>query len=190
VLLKQKTLAGIADGSISLAFRRWKRPTVKEGGTLLTSIGQLSIVSVDVVAIEDIPAGDAVSAGFQDLGELLVALRGSPEGKIHRVGLSLAGPDPRVLMRDDIPVGTAADEILMKLRRMDARSSSGPWTQGVLTLIRNRPGTRAGDLADALGVPKASFKRDVRKLKGLGLTESLEVGYRLSRRGAAILEMI
>ena len=29
------------------------------------------------------------------------------------------------------------------------------------------------------------FKRNVRKLKELGLTESLEVGYRLSPRGEA-----
>ena len=31
------------------------------------------------------------------------------------------------------------------------------------------------------------FKPLVRKLKALGLTESLEVGYRLSPRGAAVL---
>jgi hypothetical protein len=34
----------------------------------------------------------------------------------------------------------------------------------------------------------AAFKTDVRKLKGLGLTESLEVGYRLPPRGQAWLE--
>jgi hypothetical protein len=33
-----------------------------------------------------------------------------------------------------------------------------------------------------------AFKRDVRRLKELGLTESLEVGYRLSPRGRAFLE--
>jgi ribosomal protein S19E (S16A) len=33
-----------------------------------------------------------------------------------------------------------------------------------------------------------SFKRRVRQLKELGLTESLEVGYRLSPRGRAVLE--
>jgi hypothetical protein len=32
------------------------------------------------------------------------------------------------------------------------------------------------------------FKLNVRKLKALGLTESLEVGYRLSPRGAAFLQ--
>jgi hypothetical protein len=47
---------------------------------------------------------------------------------------------------------------------------------------------RAGDLADDFGAEKADFKLDVRKLKGLGLTESLKVGYRLSPRGAVVLE--
>ena len=31
------------------------------------------------------------------------------------------------------------------------------------------------------------FKRDVRKLKALGLTESLKVGYRISPRGLVLL---
>ena len=47
---------------------------------------------------------------------------------------------------------------------------------------------RAGDLASALGYETAWFKTNVRKLKALGLTESLEVGYRLSPRGRAFLE--
>ena len=34
---------------------------------------------------------------------------------------------------------------------------------------------------------RPAFKLNVRKLKALGLTESLEVGYRLSPRGAAFL---
>jgi hypothetical protein len=38
------------------------------------------------------------------------------------------------------------------------------------------------------GQDKIAFKLNVRKLKALGLTESLEVGYRLSRRGAALLD--
>ena len=50
----------------------------------------------------------------------------------------------------------------------------------MLRLIGDRPGVRAGDLADELGRERLAFKADVRKLKALGLTESLEVGYRLS----------
>lgn len=34
------------------------------------------------------------------------------------------------------------------------------------------------------------FKQRVRKLKGMGLTESLDVGYRLSPRGARVREIV
>jgi Mn-dependent DtxR family transcriptional regulator len=57
-------------------------------------------------------------------------------------------------------------------------------------MIRDRPAARAGDLAPAMGQETQPFKRDVRKLKELGLTESLEVGYRLSPRGRAVLERV
>ena len=40
------------------------------------------------------------------------------------------------------------------------------------------------ELAAAAGQERAYFKLRVRRLKALGLTESLEVGYRLSPRGA------
>jgi hypothetical protein len=54
-------------------------------------------------------------------------------------------------------------------------------------LIRDQPGTRAAELAARASRARLSFKADVRKLKELGLTESLEVGYRLSPRGRAFL---
>jgi hypothetical protein len=43
-------------------------------------------------------------------------------------------------------------------------------------------------LADAIGLERFEFKERVRKLKALGLTLSLDVGYRLSPRGEAFLE--
>ena len=58
----------------------------------------------------------------------------------------------------------------------------------MLTLIAAHPGVRAGDLADRLGRERLDFKADVRKLKALGLTESLTVGYQLSPRGRAWLD--
>ena len=42
--------------------------------------------------------------------------------------------------------------------------------------------------AAGFGRETLPFKTDVRKLKNLGLTDSLEVGYRLSPRGRAYLE--
>ena len=50
-----------------------------------------------------------------------------------------------------------------------------------------RRGLRAADLAERFGRERLKFKTDVRKLKALGLTESLAVGYRLSPRGRAYL---
>jgi ribosomal protein S19E (S16A) len=49
---------------------------------------------------------------------------------------------------------------------------------------------RAPDLAASVGRETKPFKIGVRKLKELGLTESLPVGYRLSPRGRAFLAHI
>jgi hypothetical protein len=48
---------------------------------------------------------------------------------------------------------------------------------------------RAGDLCGVVGLEQQPFKVNVRKLKTLGLTESLDVGYRLSPRGVAYLRL-
>jgi Mn-dependent DtxR family transcriptional regulator len=78
-------------------------------------------------------------------------------------------------------------ELKRRLERLDAAGRRGPWTESVLRLIGANEAVRAQDLADRMGRDKPSFKRDVRKLKELGLTESLERGYRLSPRGRALL---
>ncbi len=56
-----------------------------------------------------------------------------------------------------------------------------------MELIGRRPATVSTELAAELGRERAPFKLDVRKLKALGLTISLERGYRLSPRGEAYL---
>jgi len=48
-----------------------------------------------------------------------------------------------------------------------------PWTRMTLEATDGRPGVRAGGLAADVDLEKAHFKMSVRKLKGLGLTESL-----------------
>ena len=83
-----------------------------------------------------------------------------------------------------------AAELARRLDRLDAASRRGPWTRDVLRLIAARPGVRAPDLAASRGLETAPFKSSVRKLKELGLTESLEVGYRLSPRGKAALRKL
>jgi ribosomal protein S19E (S16A) len=52
------------------------------------------------------------------------------------------------------------------------------------------PGIVSRVLAPQVGAEVPPFKRRVRQLKELGLTESLEVGDRLSPRGRAVLERL
>ena len=79
------------------------------------------------------------------------------------------------------------DAIDVRLDRLDADSRHGAWTRQVLQVIEALPSTRAPDLAASFGRDTAEFKVDVRKLKNLGLTLSLPVGYQLSPRGEAYL---
>ena len=180
MLFKAPVLAAIAEGKVDLAFRRWRKPTVKAGGTLTTPVGVLAIDAIAVVAPETISDADAVRAGYADAAEALAALEG--QAPIHRIAFRLIGEDPRRALRLDVS-SAALDEIETRLARLDARA---PWTAAVLELIAAHPGVRAPDLAARLGRETLAFKIDVRKLKALGLTESLEVGYRLSPRGQAL----
>lgn len=181
MLIDQVTLARIADGSVTLQFRRWKRPTVKAGGTLLTAIGQLRITELDAIEPRDIADADARAAGFADAEELRAALDERKEGRVYRIGVRLEGPDPRVELRARVPEGDELEEVLQRLARWG-------WALDALRLIRDHSAVRAGDLAPRMGMVTARFKAHVRRLKGLGLTESLEIGYRLSPRGTAVLE--
>jgi hypothetical protein len=184
VLFRQDVLRRIGQGEVTLAFRRWRRPSVKAGGTLRTRVGVLSIDTVEVVDERNVTDSDARRAGAESREAVL--REGPRERPLYRIEFRLAGPDPRIALREraDISPGERA-EIDARLRRLDAASRHGPWTGNVLELIAEQPGTRAPDLAASLGRETAPFKADVRKLKELGLTESLQIGYRLSPRGRA-----
>ena len=77
-------------------------------------------------------------------------------------------------------------EVIRSLDRLDRASARGPWTREVLALIQAQPEIRA-EIWWPSSVANDFFKRDVRKLKELGLTESLAVGYRLSPRGRVVV---
>jgi hypothetical protein len=185
MLFNLRALDGIEAGEIDLAFRRWKRPTVKAGGTLRTRVGLLGIDAVEPIGERRIDAEQARRAGFASKRELMASLR--PEGRLYRVRFHRIRPDPRVALRRRSRISRSERaELDARLEHMD-RGRREPWTRQVLELIRDRPETLAADLAASLRMEKAPFKRDVRKLKELGLTESLPVGYRLSPRGLAYL---
>jgi hypothetical protein len=110
------------------------------------------------------------------------------DGDLYRIEVALAGADSRIALRKDDKLDAAAlAEIAARLDRFDKAARDGAWTRQTLAMIAKRPGERAPNLAADQGRETLAFKRDVRKLKELGLTESLEVGYRLSPRGRAFL---
>ncbi|MGH9350287.1 MAG: hypothetical protein ACRD26_23800 [Vicinamibacterales bacterium] len=191
MLLRNDVLQRIRDGTITVAFRRWRRPTVRAGGTLLTPVGQLGIRAVDPVSLNQISFEDARRAGYESVAALLNDLRRVGEGTVYRITLGRLRPDPRIELRQSAQLtDRERRDVVERLRRLDARAPDGPWTRRVLELITAHPGLRAGDLCALAGQEKETFKQRVRKLKGMGLTESLDVGYRLSPRGARVLEIV
>lgn len=190
MLIRRRFLDGIQKGSITLAFRRWRRPSVKPGGTLLTGAGLLHIGSVDIVAVEDISNADAQRAGYNSRESLVAELNERKEGHVHRIELGPLEPDPRVALRERRADGPELQRLMARLDRFDARADGAPWTRRVLEAIDAQPAVRAGDLCAMVGQEKLPFKLNVRKLKALGLTQSLEVGYRLSPRGVALLDRL
>lgn len=187
MLISPATAAGIAEGSVTLAFRRWDRPRMRPGSTQRTSAGVVRIGSVDEIDPAALTDDDARRAGVDTLAELLRLLDRRAGAHVYRMAVSLAGADPRVALREQAELSDddrrALDE---RLDRWDA-ARGRPWTREVLRLIAARPGVRAPDLAASLGRETLPFKRDVRKLKELGLTVSLPVGYEISHRGRSYL---
>jgi hypothetical protein len=190
MLFAKRYWSGIADGSITVTFRRWKRPQVVAGRPYRTAAGILDVVAVDVVEPASISDDDAVAAGYPDAATLIADLRGGADRSTYRIEFRCSErPDPRALLAADAELDEHdVVEIDRRLDRLDRVSSVGAWTRPTLRLIAENPERRAGDLAEMVGRERADFKLDVRKLKNLGLTESLPVGYRLSPRGRAYLD--
>ena len=97
------------------------------------------------------------------------------------------GKDPVKQPRRTTLSAAELDACLARLSRWDAEQA---WTQHTLQMIEDHPGRRAAELAPQVNFALPVFKRKVRQLKGLGLTESLEVGYRLSDRGRQVLRSL
>ena len=90
MLFRQDVLRRIAEGEVTLAFRRWRRPTVKAGGTLRTRVGVLAIDSVEPVDEDQVTDADARRAGAADREALLAGLRA--EGTLTGSSSGSRGP--------------------------------------------------------------------------------------------------
>ena len=158
MLFRPSTLKGIAEGTVTRAYRRWDRPRVRPGGRQRTPAGVVAFDSVEPVARESLTDADALAAGLTGLDELLELVDRRPAGEIYRVDLHLAGPDPRVALRESTPGDAEVADLSRRLGRLDRASRHGPWTAAVLRAIADQPGVRAADLA-------ASFGRDARSVQ-------------------------
>lgn len=189
MLFRAPVLEKIARNEITLAFRVWKRPTVKEGGRLRTPVGELSITSVVRIDREAVSVRDARAAGYKTRSDLFADLAMRKGGKLYRIDFRFVRPDPRETLREQDDLEEAeVDALIEKLRRFDETAPDGAWTHQVLRAVAERAGITAREISDQRKVDKPRLKRRMLKLKELGLTESLASGYRISPRGAAYLD--
>jgi hypothetical protein len=185
---------GVETGKITAAYRRWAEPRVAEGRIYRTNAGRIEIDSVrevkpDLISDYD---DDVFAADRQNARDVRRRLRGNEDWPTFLIKFHLVeGPDPREELAASADL-TAEDleDLRTRLAKLDELSRHGAWTTAILQKIQASPATRAGDLAADFGRDTAGFKLDVRKLKNLGLTYSLETGYELSPRGQAYLKSL
>ena len=185
----QNAHPAIADGSITLTFRLWKTPHAKVGGRYRVGAVEVEVDDIEMVPFHSITKGDLARTGAPDLESLrALAAHAGPiddDTVLYRIEFHVAGP--RRHRVTDVTDDAATDAVIVKLDAMDARSKRGAWTREVLRLIGDHEGLVSTELAARVGRPRLDFKVDVRKLKALGLTDSLEVGYRLTGLGRAVV---
>lgn len=189
MLLNRATAEGIAAGTITLVLRRWDAPRAKAGGTQRTQCGTIRIDAVaEFPGDHHVTDHQARAAGYPDATAARADLDRRPARHVYVISVSHLGADERITLAadDDLDADDIA-ALTARLDRWDAAGATGPWTRQYLELIAANEAVRAPDLAARLGLDTVRFKRRVRQLKGLGLTISLDVGYRLSPRGRAFL---
>ena len=191
MLFSASAWPGLADGSITVTFRAWTKPQAKVGGRYRVAGMLLEATAVGEVAVSKLTEDHAIAAGEADLTTLLKRLKQpAPDSSVWRVDLSYIGIDDRIERR---AIDELTDDDIAALRsRLDRldRVASTPWTRTTLRLIEKYPAVVSTELAALTGQERPDFKLNVRKLKEMGLTESLQVGYQLSPRGVALLRAI
>ena len=78
-------LERVLRGEVTLAFRRWIRPTVKAGDELRTALGVVRVEAVTRVDESEIGEEDARRAGSASRAELLRELHAGRPGWVYRI---------------------------------------------------------------------------------------------------------
>ena len=187
MMFTQDAVPGLADGSITVTFRNWKRPQAKVGGRFHRGDLWFEVDSVTVVPVSSITRADARRAGEKDVAGVRRRLRDpEPTAEVFRIAFHRIAPAGPPVDEADLSADDVAD-LTRRLDRLDRASAAGAWTRPTLALIATHPGVVSTALAETLGRDRPALKTDIRKLKALGLTLSREVGYELSPRGRAFL---
>jgi hypothetical protein len=144
----------------------------------------LEVCSVSEVGVNSITDAEARRAGSPSAEALRARLdEQGHDGRVWRIEFRCVGADDRIARRNDATLDAG------KVAKLEARlARMGDWARRTLELIAEHPGVVSATLAKKMKMERPAFKLNVRKLKELGLTESLEVGYRLSPLGEAFLK--
>jgi hypothetical protein len=181
-------------GQLDLTFRRWRAPRVRVGAVYRV-VGDIALRVKSVTEVSRITTAEARRAGFDSVAALEGYLTKSQRGSgrsLYRIEFErTAVPrDARTALAKQHDDRASRAALERRLAAMDRRSVSGAWTSRVLQLIDVDAGRRAADLAARMGWDTPTFKARVRRLKALGLTESLAVGYRLTPRGRRLRDAL
>ena len=186
----QDSHEAVASGRITVTFRLWKRLHAKVGGRYTVGSVVIEVDAIEMIPFHAVTTRDIKLAGAS--GREALRERAAHAGPIdddtllYRIEFHVVGAKPNPA---DAPIDVElVARVTKKLDAMDARSKIGAWTRATLGLIGEHEGTVSTELAARLNRPRMEFKADVRKLKALGLTESLEVGYRLTPLGRRIAD--
>ncbi|WP_290789700.1 hypothetical protein [Flavihumibacter sp. UBA7668] len=184
MLFKQQHLIGIKAGEITLAFRKWKKASVKPGSLIHTSVGLIEIQNIVEIKKEKITDKEAKLADFIDRSNLLKSFPSETEGIIFKISLRYHSEDPRIALREQTDISDEKFiELKNKLEKLDKHSRKGPWTNKILLAIKEHPNLHAVGISTLTGFEKEWLKLNIRKLKNAGLTISHTVGYELSPLG-------
>lgn len=187
--LSRNTLREVAQGRVTLAFRRWSSPETFAGARLSTEVGLVEVGEVREVDPAAISEEQARRAGFRSAAGLRSSLDKHGRGRVYRIGLSLVEASSEVGNPDPVELGARErDELDRQLSRMDVGSWRGRWTRALLELVWQSPGVPAAELAATRGRGVSRLKSDVFALSELGLVQRWAGGYRLTSRGVGYLQ--
>lgn len=188
MLFREPFLIGLRREKLDTAFRRWTQPRVKKGTRMRTPMGVVEVLSVEPIMEIEITSTDVERAGYSSRAELMQDLGSTADGQLYRIQLKYGGEDPRIQLRANDQLSDEDFETIKK--KLKGYEREGAWTRKALKLISKNEAVLASKLAGKMGMEKYAFKRRVRQLKELGLTESLDIGYRLSPRGREVLRRL